>query len=801
MLQAKLFGTPEIRLNDRPLPNRLTGRKLAALSYLLVTGRPCSRGSLADLLWDELPEQQARKNLRNLLYGLRQQLPDHLTITHTTVAINQGKRHWSDVHTFTRYMATEFPPTDTAILQEVLRLYQGEFLEGTEVQGAPNFDHWITTQRLALQEQHLHGSHWLSEHHLVQKEYSAGLTTTRRALTVAPWDEISHQQQMLLLAASGRHQEALAQYERCRQMLVEEYGTDPQPATTLLYQQLKGETEAATALPQHTTWQRVTWHNIIKSSPIQVNWEAIPQQPRLIGRDDELTTLTHWLYTERTPLMTVIGLPGQGKTALLAELVLRVVEAAEDPIAVASTPQSTNTMPAGSQFKQVIWYSVAGASTFSQMIEDWLQLLVPPGTTDQPVAAYGSRMVSLERRLTVLMKHLRQNRCLLILDQVEAIGVADRQGHGDQPAYAELSEFLRRVCTSNHASAVVLLSRAELPVLSRLRQVHSALRFLSLGGLSTSAGVELLQHQGITGKEMALQTVVEQVDGHPLALLEIAALCRTAAVRNPLPLLAGGQAIFGRLKEQLQQQFQRLTSAEQELLIRLAYQREPADVEQLWCHEIPNHKRVTAVEALQAIQYRALVMRDRQANTVALAPIVLLYLTNHLVDRLLAEIYQICRQCEQPSRSPDMLYQQTDHRLNGDLVSEESRGWENIGKTSAGVLLQTHYYPDTSYNIAFPTDFYPPLSSHLPQLNHIAFPQSLLSRLYLNRYPLLTPHADLTVQKEQRECLVEPLVVHLHEQWGVNGTQRGLHHLLTVIEMSPPPSGHLAANIQSLLSV
>ncbi|MEZ4866866.1 MAG: BTAD domain-containing putative transcriptional regulator [Caldilineaceae bacterium] len=343
-------------MRNRSLSGTLTGRKLALLSYLLVTGQPCERGILADLLWCDLPEQEARKNLRNLVYNLRQHLPDYLVVTKTTIAISQEQRHWTDAQVFTSYMASEFPPVDADILHEVLALYQGEFLTGFYVQDAPHFEAWVTAQRTVLHDQTLQGLHWLGEHYLACQDYAAGLAATRQALTLAPWCETSHRQQMLLLAATGQQQEAFAQYERCRQILAEECEADPLPATTLLYQQIKNMAMAAPDPQQLATWQRT-----LDSSPIQVNWEAIPQQPRLIGREDELTTLTHWLYTEPTPLIAVVGLPGQGKTALLAELVIRVVEAGEAQASAASARQCANATPANAQFEQILWYSMAGA--------------------------------------------------------------------------------------------------------------------------------------------------------------------------------------------------------------------------------------------------------------------------------------------------------------------------------------------------------------------------------------------------------------------------------------------------------
>ncbi|MEZ4734780.1 MAG: BTAD domain-containing putative transcriptional regulator, partial [Caldilineaceae bacterium] len=612
---------------------------------------------------------------------------------------------------------------------------------------------------------------------------------------LAPWCETSHRQQMLLLAATGQQQEAFAQYERCRQILAEEYKADPLPATTLLYQQIKSKAWAEPAPQQLATWQRT-----LDCPPIRVNWEAVPQQPQLYGREDELNTLAHWLYSEQTPLIAVVGLPGQGKTALLAELVINMVEAVEDQASATSTRQHANALPANARFEQILWYSMAGASSFSHlafphMIADWLEQLAPPSATEPLGAAQGGQPATLERQLTLLLEILRKKRCLLILDQVEAIWEQGPQCSGYPPGYAPFGEFLRRLCTSKQASSVILLSRVELPELSHLRQRHSAVRVLSLKGIATAAGVDLLQRQGMSEEGEALHAVVEQVAGHPLALLEIADLCRTVGVRNPALLVANGRTVFGQLQHQLQQHLQQLTALEQELLIWLAYRREALAVETLWRHGPSARLRVPVVEALHTLQRRALVMLNRQADTVALPPVVLSHMTEQLVARLLAEIHQLCQQLGQVEHRSSVASQQIAHGRNG-------CAWEVADGTRVSALFQANGFTRGAHDIACPVGFSPQPGSFLLPPHRVALPQSMVNQLYLNRYPLIAPQATAAVQKEQRHGLVQPLVDHLHEQWGVGGTQTCLQDLLALIAaLEPALDGHLAENIHHLLFI
>jgi hypothetical protein len=48
--KATFFGVPQVSVGQQRLNNLITGRPLALLAYLLITGKPQDRGLLADLL-------------------------------------------------------------------------------------------------------------------------------------------------------------------------------------------------------------------------------------------------------------------------------------------------------------------------------------------------------------------------------------------------------------------------------------------------------------------------------------------------------------------------------------------------------------------------------------------------------------------------------------------------------------------------------------------------------------------------------------------------------------------------------
>src|SRR5262245_31228274 len=75
-LEVQLFGDFSLRYGDQFVTTVNSPRLQSLLAYLLLNRHaPQSRQYLAFLFWPDTDEKQARTNLRNLLYQLRQALP------------------------------------------------------------------------------------------------------------------------------------------------------------------------------------------------------------------------------------------------------------------------------------------------------------------------------------------------------------------------------------------------------------------------------------------------------------------------------------------------------------------------------------------------------------------------------------------------------------------------------------------------------------------------------------------------------------------------------------------------------
>lgn len=292
-LQLRLMGVPEVSLNGVPLAFSRR-RALALLVYLAVTGHVHTRDVLATLLSGEASESQARKRLSNALAELRQLAGDYVITTRDTASFNFDLPWWTDVRAFRTALSSGLQSEGIEQLQQAVDLFHEEFLSGLAVSEASGFDEWVMLQGEALRTQAVQALQAIVGRAIPLQANADGIAAARQLVSLEPWLEEAHRQLMTLLARVGQRQEAVAQYEMCRSILVEELGEEPSPETVALYNRLR---TPYVAVP---------------------NKLPTPSSP-LIGRETELRVLTHQLSDPDCRLVTLVGLGGSGKTRLALE--------------------------------------------------------------------------------------------------------------------------------------------------------------------------------------------------------------------------------------------------------------------------------------------------------------------------------------------------------------------------------------------------------------------------------------------------------------------------------------------------
>jgi TolB-like protein len=206
----------------------------ALLAYLaLPAGRQHTRDKLADLLWSDRGDKQARASLRQALGELRKSfdaLEDSpLAFDHDTVALDSALVE-VDVARLESLAAGE----NLDDLRRAAPIYAGDLFHGFDVSD-PSYADWLRGERERLRGIAMHVLNRLLERETGPAAISAG----RRLLELDPLGEDAHRALMRCYAAAGEIGAALKQYERCRDVLQRDLAAKPSPETEALHRTIR----------------------------------------------------------------------------------------------------------------------------------------------------------------------------------------------------------------------------------------------------------------------------------------------------------------------------------------------------------------------------------------------------------------------------------------------------------------------------------------------------------------------------------------------------------------------------------
>jgi predicted ATPase/DNA-binding SARP family transcriptional activator len=335
-LSLSVFGSVQVALDGQMVPSFKYNSARALLIYLAVeASRSHRRETLATLFWPELPEQAARTNLRQSLANLRAAVGDHtanppfLQITRETIQFNLASDYDLDITAFGvlldacaihEHARRERCAACAQRLSQAVKLYQGDFLEHFDLPASVDFEEWALRKREELHQRALHACADLTDYHEQSGAYDQASWFARRQIELEPWREEAHRQLMRVLFLDGERSAALAQYERCRQILAEELQVEPEQATYDLYKRIHAadpELAAARVRPAGSPARRY----------------SLPPSPTpLIGREAELAELRGLLADSACRLVTLVGPGGIGKTRLALQAASTQIDAFPDRV-------------------------------------------------------------------------------------------------------------------------------------------------------------------------------------------------------------------------------------------------------------------------------------------------------------------------------------------------------------------------------------------------------------------------------------------------------------------------------------
>ena len=342
-----------------------------------------------------------------------------------------------------------------------------------------------------------------------------------------------------------------------------------------------------------------------------------PHLDLFVGRATEFNLLQQWITRDRCRLIGIFGIGGIGKTAIAAHCAQQLQ----------------------GEFQYVFWRSLRNAPPPDQLVVEAIQFL-----SDQQAIAQ-NLPPDVAGRIDHFLGYLQRQRCLVVLDNAEAILQGGEYAGRYRPGYEAYGSLLQQVGEEHHQSCVVLTSREKSGEFVRLAGERLPVRVLELGGLATAEGQTVMEQAGTFSATPAVwQKLVDFYVGNPLALRIAGSAIQELFSGEVARFLDYSVYVFDDINDLLDEQFNRLSALEQQVMYWLAIEREPVTVEILAANILESVPQRDLFEALKSLVRRSLIYQAATGFTQQ--PVVMEY----LVERLRVQMQQ-----EIVAQSPNLL--------------------------------------------------------------------------------------------------------------------------------------------------
>ncbi len=229
-------------------------REQAVLALLAAEARPMSRARLSAMLWPDADDADARGRMRRLLHELSSHVGhDALVVDRQTVALANDVCAATDLSALRRALAQGlYRSTDDAsdesivALEHASHLAAADFAEGLVLDECDELSAWLDRQRESLRQARAQALAQLVTRLEGARQHARALHHAQDLVAIDALNEAAQRQLIRLYAAVGQTHAALQQFERCRQLLRDELGVEPEAATLQLADDLRAR-DATTA--------------------------------------------------------------------------------------------------------------------------------------------------------------------------------------------------------------------------------------------------------------------------------------------------------------------------------------------------------------------------------------------------------------------------------------------------------------------------------------------------------------------------------------------------------------------------
>jgi AAA+ ATPase superfamily predicted ATPase len=316
----------------------------------------------------------------------------------------------------------------------------------------------------------------------------------------------------------------------------------------------------------------------------------MPELGNFFDRTPSLDTLTTWILQQNCRLITLTGISGIGKTSLAVQLVKQIKH----------------------EFEYVVWYTLDEFPTIDKFQSNLIQLF---SQSEKPDSSPTN-----QKRLP-LIKYLQNHRCLVVLDDVHNLFCSGELAGKYKPEYKEYRSLFKQIEKLSHQSCFLLIGWEPPKEVPQLTSENTPIRTLQLTGLDTAAAREILRDKGLTDIDNC-EALIHRYQGNPLWLKSVATLIQELGIGVNELLIDDTILLLSDLKEVFQQQFDRTSELEKQVLSLLATENQPVNFAKL----LQNGQISSSdlLNALQSLSRRCLI--EKQESLYTLSPVLKQYI-------------------------------------------------------------------------------------------------------------------------------------------------------------------------------
>jgi hypothetical protein len=174
----------------------------------------------------------------------------------------------------------------------------------------------------------------------------------------------------------------------------------------------------------HNNTKELLLDKLSNTSTIFHDLTIAPKITYFYDRTTELNTLSHWLIDQNTRLTSVLGLSGIGKTTLVKQFVDLNLQ----------------------HFDIIIWKNLKLSLSLDSILTEILTRINPDS-------------VLADNKLTQILNLFRDQKCLIILDDVQELFIKEKLAGQYKSEYRDYQTFLTMITETEHKSSLILISQ------------------------------------------------------------------------------------------------------------------------------------------------------------------------------------------------------------------------------------------------------------------------------------------------------------------------------------------------------